>query len=354
MQFGIDLITFDSACHNLAADNRHKRTMRGVVVGKHQNLTSLITIVVALSLWMETLQNNFSHLSGRAIAVSAAIFGILTGASTVRSDNAANTDASTLERIVSVGGDATEILYALGLDKKIVAVDSTSMYPKDALETKANVGYLRQLTTEGVLSTGATVLIASAQAGPPDVVRALKSSNIRFETLPGNEAPENISEKVRFVGKIFNVPDKAEALASDVTQRFAALAEKRKAITKKIKAVFILGVNNGRANVAGTGSTADIVLGLAGADNAAASLHGYKPLTDEALISLAPEVIVTMKREGGGNAAEFVSALPGYKESPAGKAGRIIEMDGNYLLGFGPRTPQAAEELMASIYSNKK
>ena len=305
------------------------------------------------------MQKTFSHAHGRLLrahrlAVAAAIVGLFSATCAVHAQEAAKSDAATLDRVVSVGGDATEILYALGLDQKIVAVDSTSMYPKAALETKSNVGYLRQLTTEGVLSTGATILVASAQAGPPDVVRALKSSNIRYETLPGNEAPENIADKVRFVGKLLHVSDKAEVLASDITKRFAALTEKRKAITHKVKAIFILGVNNGRAMVGGTGSTADIVIGLAGAENAAASLHGYKPLTDEALISLAPDVIVTMTREDGGKASEYIAALPGFKDSPAGKAGRIIEMDGNYLLGFGPRTPEAAEELMADFYPDKK
>ena len=305
------------------------------------------------------VKKTFSHargrmVRGRELAVAAAIVGLFSATCAAHAQEAAKSDAATLDRVVSVGGDATELLYALGLEQKIVAVDSTSMYPKAALETKSNVGYLRQLTTEGVLSTGATILVASAQAGPPDVVRALKASNIRYETLPGNEAPDKIADKVRFVGKLFHVTDKAEVLASDITKRFAALEEKRKSITHKVKAIFILGVNNGRAMVGGTGSTADIVLGLAGAENAAASLHGYKPLTDEALISLAPDVIVTMTREGGGKASEYIAALPGFKDSPAGKAGRIIEMDGNYLLGFGPRTPEAAEELMADFYPDKK
>ena len=281
-------------------------------------------------------------------AVAVMIASVVT-ALPVRSDDAAKPAAGAVERIISVGGDATEILYALGLDSKIVAVDSTSTYPADALKTKANVGYLRQLTTEGILSTGGTIMLASAQAGPPDVVRALKATNIRYETLPGNEAPENIAEKVRFAGKVFGVSEKADALADDVSKRFAALEEKRKRITKPLKAIFVLGVTGGRANVAGTGSTADTVLRLAGAENAAGSLNGYKQLTDEALLSLAPDVIVTMSREGS-SASENIAKLPGFKDTPAGKSGRVIEMDGNYLLGFGPRTPQAAEELLSSLY----
>lgn len=255
-----------------------------------------------------------------------------------------------VEKIVSIGGDATEILYALGLGGRIVAVDSTSLYPEAALKEKSSVGYMRQLTTEGVLSTGGTIIVASASAGPPDVVRALKSSSVRYETLPGNETADNVADKVRFLGKVFSVEDKAEPLASEIKRRFAALAEKRRAIGKPLRALFILGVSGSKAMIGGTGSTADVVLKLAGAENAAAEVSGYKPLTDEALISLAPDVIVTIRRTGVEDTDKYVAALPGFGATPAGKSGRIISMDAHYLLGFGPRTPQAAEELMAAIY----
>src|SRR5690606_16447283 len=54
-------------------------------------------------------------------------------------------------RIVAVGGSITEILYALGRQDRVVAVDSTSAYPPAALQDKPNVGYMRALSPEGVL-----------------------------------------------------------------------------------------------------------------------------------------------------------------------------------------------------------
>ncbi|WP_457796288.1 hypothetical protein [Methylocystis sp. S23] len=51
-------------------------------------------------------------------------------------------DARADERIVSVGGAVTEIIYALGRDALIAAVDTTSLYPPEALKTKPNVGYM--------------------------------------------------------------------------------------------------------------------------------------------------------------------------------------------------------------------
>jgi iron complex transport system substrate-binding protein len=254
------------------------------------------------------------------------------------------------ERIVSLGGDATEILYALGLAESIVAVDTTSVEPPEALKSKMNVGYMRQLSAEGVLSTGATIIVANAQAGPPEVVDALKSANLRFLSLPGNEAPENIAEKVRVVGRTFGREAAARDLAKRVEDGLGQLAERRKAIGKPVRAMFVLGVNSGRATIGGATTTADTMMRLAGAVNVAAELQGYKPLTSEALLGLAPDVVITMRRHGATDSAKLLETLPGYSQSPAAKNGRLIEMDAHYLLGFGPRTHEAALDLMTKLY----
>ena len=69
-------------------------------------------------------------------------------------------------RILSIGGDVTEILYALGAGARIVGVDTTSQFPAEALQKKQSVGYMRALSSEGVISVGASVILASQGAGP--------------------------------------------------------------------------------------------------------------------------------------------------------------------------------------------
>ncbi|WP_166802543.1 ABC transporter substrate-binding protein, partial [Microvirga pakistanensis] len=66
-------------------------------------------------------------------------------------------------------------------------------------------------------------------------------------------------------------------------------------ITRPSRALFVLSLQNGRPLVGGQGTTADAMLALAGASNAAASLSGWKPLSDEGLIAAAPDAIVMME-----------------------------------------------------------
>ena len=88
---------------------------------------------------------------------------------------------------------------------------------------------------------------------------------------------------------------------------------------------------------------------LAGAENVAAAIEGYKPMTDEAVLAAAPEVVVMMAQGPGGQASTGMISTGALGGTPAGRNGRLVTMDGLYLLGFGPRTPQAARDLMLAL-----
>ena len=69
------------------------------------------------------------------------------------------------------------------------------------------------------------------------------------------------------------------------------------------------------------------------------------------MIAAAPDLILMMDREGNLSIDNAdVLAQPALAETPAAKAGAILRMDGMLLLGFGPRTPEAAEKLYDALY----
>jgi iron complex transport system substrate-binding protein len=104
--------------------------------------------------------------------------------------------------------------------------------------------------------------------------------------------------------------------------------------------------------VAGAGTSADSILQLAGVDNAATGVNGFKPVSDEQLTEFAPDVVVMMRRgtTDDHNASQALS-LAGLSQSPAAKTKSLVAMDGLYLLGFGPRAPAAARDLMKAVYA---
>jgi iron complex transport system substrate-binding protein len=255
-------------------------------------------------------------------------------------------------RILSVGGDITEILYDLGQQDKIVAVDTTSLFPADALKDKKSVGYMRALSAEGVLSVNPTMIIASDQAGPAEVVTALKSSGVSYVEIADQPSADGVPQKIRHVGSLVSADDAANALAAKIEAEFASLKNEREQIKARKKVLFVIAIVNGRATVGGSGTAADAILQLAGADNAASGVNGYKPVSDEQLAEFAPDVVVTMRRGGSDqHQASQALTLPGLSQSPAAKTKSLVEMDGLYALGFGPRAPSAARDLMKAIYA---
>src|SRR5262245_31645671 len=89
---------------------------------------------------------------------------------TVRDAGGRSVTIRDASRIVSVGGAVTEILYALGLEQRVIAVDTTSLYPPRALAQKPSVGYMRQLSAEGVLALGPSLVLAVRRLGHPPSV----------------------------------------------------------------------------------------------------------------------------------------------------------------------------------------
>jgi iron complex transport system substrate-binding protein len=289
-------------------------------------------------------------------ALLAAVLLLAAGAAPATADvtvvdaGGRNVRIADASRILSIGGDVTEIVHALGAGDRIVAVDTTSQYPPQALKAK-KVGYMRALSSEGVISVGATVILASEGAGPPEVVKTLKATSVPYVEVPGDYSADGIVGKVRLIARALGAEAEGERLAQRVSAGFAELAALRARIDRPVRALFVLGIQNGRLLIGGKGTSADAILALAGVENAAAGVNGFRPVADEAVVELAPEAIVGIK--GSGSHAHDLSqllSLKGVQSTPAGVAGRVVAMDGLYLLGFGPRTADAARDLMRAFY----
>ncbi|WP_342643504.1 heme/hemin ABC transporter substrate-binding protein [Rhodoligotrophos ferricapiens] len=272
------------------------------------------------------------------------------GAETITDGRGRQVDVTDVSRTVSAGGSVTEVLYALGLEKNIVAVDTTSLYPTAALKDHPNIGYLRALSSEGLLSVKPTVILAEADAGPREVVDQLQSASIPFVTVPDIATPEGIAEKIRFIGKVMGKPGESETLAAALLQDFETLKSQLANVSDRPKVLFILSMTGDRLMAGGTGTSADEMIKLAAGENALSNFHGYKQVNNEAIIAAAPDVILMMTRSGDHSAGEAIFANPAIAQTPAGQKKRLVTMDGLFLLGFGPRTAHAAAELAAKLH----
>ncbi|OJV08056.1 MAG: hypothetical protein BGO20_08800 [Bosea sp. 67-29] len=255
------------------------------------------------------------------------------------------------DRIVVAGGVITEVLYALGLQERIAGVDSTSQFPPKALQDKPNIGYVRALSAEGVLSLNPSLIMLIDGAGPPDAVALLAESGVAIARIADGMTPEGVAAKIVAIGAAVGATEPAARLAAQTTARFRELAALRAGLPPQKRVLFVLSLQNGRALVGGRNSSADAIIGLAGGINVAGAIEGYKPMTDEAILAAAPDMVLMMRNSSAHNTTpDELFALPAFSRTPAAATKRLVHMDGLYLLGFGPRTPFAARDLMAAIY----
>lgn len=255
------------------------------------------------------------------------------------------------ERIVAVGGVITEVIYALGLQDRVVGVDTTSQFPPDALRDKPSVGYVRALSAEGVLSLKPTLVMVIDGAGPPGAISLLNESGVKIARVSDDTTAEGVAAKIEAIGAVLGASEPAGRLAAQTRTRFEELAKLRDALPRKRRVLFVLSLQNGRVLVGGRNSSADAIIRHAGGINVADGIEGYKTMTDEAIMAGAPDMILMMRNSSSHNTTpDELFAMPAFAETPAAKQKRLTTMDGLYLLGFGPRTPLAARDLMAAIY----
>lgn len=256
-------------------------------------------------------------------------------------------------RVVSIGGSITEIIYDLGEEGRLVGRDTTSFYPEAALKLP-DVGYMRALSPEGVLSINPTAIIAVEGSGPKEAIEILKKASVPFVFVPENYTAASVSEKILIVGKALGVEDKAQKLSAEVETSLAAAQAETKDIETRKRVLFILSAAGGKIMAAGTKTAANGIINLAGAENAITEYSGYKAMTDEAIVTANPDVILVMASGGPQTTSDAdLLANNAIAATPAGRSKTIVRMGGQYMLGFGPRTAKAVHDLAKAIYGTE-
>lgn len=253
--------------------------------------------------------------------------------------------------VVSVGGSVTEILYALGLEDRVIAVDATSLFPTTATELP-NVGYMRRLSAEPILAMAPSLVLAVEDAGPPAVLDQLREAGVQVVLVPDDPSPEGIADKIELISDVMGVSQRGRALSSRVKVKLAALGQVVSQAGSRPKVLFLLSIGNGGAPLAaGRETSAAAIIELSGGDNAIDAFEGYKVLSPEALVEAAPDVVLVTDRSLGIlGGAEAIRNGPEVSQTPAGRDGRILSMEDLLLLGFGPRTPDAAAQLAQKLH----
>jgi len=260
--------------------------------------------------------------------------------------------ASNTEKVVVAGGSLTEIMYFLGLQKKIVALDVTSSYPKEAKKLPS-IGYVRALSTEGVLSLDPTLVIGENDMGPENVVEQIKRTNIDLRIIPETHSAEGIKSKVLCLGTIFDLNDKTKKKVNDelvpLIDDLEEIQKKNKKLKKRI--LLILSMQGTSPVVAGLGTAGDGFIKMTGASNVITEFEGWKPVSPESLILSNPDyILITSRGMRSFKSIDELVKQPALSLTNAAKNRNVIDINGMAMLGFGPRGIMTALEVARRIY----
>ncbi len=252
-------------------------------------------------------------------------------------------------RIVSLGPDVTEIIFALGAGDKIIAVDRSSKYPAETA-TKANVGYRRSLSPEGILTLNTDLIIASEDIGPPETTDVLNQSAVEILYIPVDNSRAGLVKKIGLIAKRLDLEKEGDALTQKVIDDFDAATAYASKISaeKQKKVVFFHGL--ARLSGAGSDTAADAFIRYAGGINPLSVYSGYKPVSEEWLVKAEPDVVLMLSDGNGGPTREEVFSHKALQQTPAAESQSLVVLEGPYMLGFGPRTAEAIRKLAAALY----
>lgn len=261
-----------------------------------------------------------------------------------------------ISRIVSLNGDLTEIIFALGLGDTVVGVDVTTTYPPEAAalnDQGETVGFAQQLAAEAVLRFEPTLVIGDQQVGPPEVIEQLRGAGIPVVILETQVTLDGVETKILQVAEILGAPEEGAELADRVMGEIDAAIDLAAADDSDPKIAYVYARGPQVLLLFGAGMPTQGMIEGAGAIDAGAETGVFGPvaLTPEALLAAAPAVIVLP--EAGLAALGGIEAfleLPGVAETPAGQNEAFLAYDEAYFFNLGPRAGQALDEFVRDLY----
>ncbi|AKL86304.1 ABC transporter substrate-binding protein [Bacillus atrophaeus] len=251
------------------------------------------------------------------------------------------------KKIVSLMPSNTEITYALGLGDKVIGVTTNDTYPKEVKKVE-KVGDMN-VNVEKVISLKPDLVLAyeSAISSSADAMKQLKDAGITVLTVNDAHSFQEVYQSIEMIGEATGAEDKADKLISSMKSDLQEIKDKAKTISEKDeKTVFVEVSPAPEIYTTGKDTFMNEMLNVIHAKNAASGQTGWVQMTDEAIVKLNPDAIVT----ADGEKAADVEKRDGWNVINAVKHHNVYNVDPDLVTRSGPRLIEGVEELAESIY----
>ncbi len=250
------------------------------------------------------------------------------------------------QRIVSIAASNTEILFALGLGEKVVAVDQYSDYPPEA-EQKPQLGSYVKPDLEQIVAAAPDLVLATS-VHEETIVPELEALRLTVAVIDPEDI-DGVFDGIGLVGRITGQDAQATRLVCELQDRVDAVAERINGAPQP-RVFFELSPE---LHTAGPDSFIDDLISRAGGQNiAAGAAEEWPQLSAEVLLEQDPEVIL-LADEAAGVSLEQVRARPGWQQITAVKQGRIVAIDPDLTNRPGPRVVDGLEAIARALHPER-
>jgi len=253
-------------------------------------------------------------------------------------------------RIISLAPNTTEILFALGLDDRIVGVTTFCDYPA-AAKAKPKIGGMSNPSLEAVVSLRPDLVVVTEDGNPKEFWERLRSLNIKTHVFTARRLKE-LPQGIRELGAVVSAQQEAVKLAAGIEkaiERYGTgvgghgAGDKSQGSGTSNKVLFIVWPEP--LIVAGPGTAMDDAIALLGYENIA---HGaataYPKYSIEEVLRRAPDVLFIGKATGMDMREVSQGFLKRLSLVPAVRNNKICYVSDN-LYRLAPRVVRGLEEL---------
>ena len=253
------------------------------------------------------------------------------------------------QSIVSIQTSNTEILYALGVGERMIGVSDYCNYPEEALSVQKVGG--QNMDAELILSLLPDIVFVTKYHHDThgNILQQYEEAGITVVVTGSASTFDDVYKTMGMIAQATGTSDKADEIVDDMKDRRAAVEEKAKGITD-IKKVWVEVSPAPDIFTTGQNTFMHEMLETINATNAAEDQDGWVKMTEEEIVQLNPDVIITTYGYYIDNPAEQVLARDGWAEVTALKNEQVFDVDSDTVTRPGPRLIEGVETLARIIY----
>lgn len=248
------------------------------------------------------------------------------------------------DRIVSMAPNLTEILFALGLEDKIVGVTVHCNYPPAAAE-KTKIGTFWQPNIEAVIAAKPTLVVTLGEQQQRSFAERLRRIGLHCLTVNIEKVSE-LFEAIERIGTATGKRYEANQLVTGIQEKLNRIAA---LVGTKDRVRVLWVVQREPLRVAGRDTFVNEMIELAGGENAIGpTVYKYPPIGAEQVIASGAEVIIepSMTEENPASQKEkAIQYWSRFENVPAAKNGRIYVISGDVVSRLGPRLYEGVETI---------